>query len=567
MHKKYIIVSLVYVCLFILSCAPSTQKENSFRTDSTSIASGKELFQLNCSGCHSFKQDGIGPNLSGVSQDVDHDWLIEVVTDPQKLSDNGDERMTSLIAKYKTFMPSFAHLEHDAIENIVAYLNTHQEKINQEEVDPLALTNPIPDSIQSSNLVMNLIPWVQIPASSSEEMPRTRIIAIHFTKDNRKAFVLDQRGKLYVVQKDQPEVYMDMAALRPNFINKPGLATGFGSFAFHPEYEKNGLLYTTHTEPPSTAKADFAYADSIKVTLQWVLTEWKTSQPGGIPFKGNGRELLRVNMVTGIHGVQEIIFNPLAKKGDEDYGLLYIGIGDGGASEKGYPFLVSNKDAVWGTILRVDPSVKNSRNGQYGIPTSNPFAGANTVKSNPEIYAYGFRNPHRILWSQQGDMLVGNVGHHNIESLYIIKPGHNYGWPIREGSFVINPAGNMHYVYALPPDDSLQHISYPVAEYDHHEGNAIGLGYEYTGAQVPDLKGKLFMTDIPTGKLFYLNMDDIREGNRAPFYKFKMSIEGKPIDMVSLAGSKRVDARFARDSHGELYLFAKPEGKIYKVVR
>jgi len=34
-------------------------------------------------------------------------------------------------------------------------------------------------------------------------------------------------------------------------------------------------------------------------------------------------------MVSGIHGVQEITFNPLAKKGDEDYGLLYIGIGDG----------------------------------------------------------------------------------------------------------------------------------------------------------------------------------------------------------------------------------------------
>jgi len=72
---------------------------------------------------------------------------------------------------------------------------------------------------------------------------------------------------------------MDMAKLKPEFINEPGLGTGFGSFAFHPDFAKNGLLYTTHTEAPNSGKADFTYADSIKVTLQWVLTEWKAYEP------------------------------------------------------------------------------------------------------------------------------------------------------------------------------------------------------------------------------------------------------------------------------------------------
>ena len=103
-------------------------------------------------------------------------------------------------------------------------------------------------------------------------------------------------------------VYMDMAKLKPKFINEPGLATGFGSFAFHPDFAKNGLLYTTHTEAPGSGKADFGYADSIKVTVQWVLTEWKTKNPGAATFSGTSRELFRVNMVTGIHGVQEINF-------------------------------------------------------------------------------------------------------------------------------------------------------------------------------------------------------------------------------------------------------------------
>lgn len=559
------LLSLLCACLSIGCKTQSSENKNQYLTDSASIAEGKNLFELNCSGCHSFDRDGIGPNLSGVTQTVSYEMVIDFITNPQKVVDSGDERAAELLRKYKVVMPAFAHMEKDSIDKIAAYLHTQKTKAKAEEIDSLALSNPIPDSILFSDLVMNLKPWVKIP-SSSDEMPRTRIIKIEFTKNNKQAFVLDQRGKLYVVQNEKPEVYLDMSAMRSHFINKPGFATGFGNFAFHPDFNKNGLLYTTHSEAPAKARADFSYADSIKVTLQWVLTEWKTQQPHAIPFEGEGRELFRIDMVTGIHGVQEINFNPLAKKSDDDYGLLYIGIGDGGGTENGFPFLVNARDAIWGTILRIDASGKNSKNGHYGIPSSNPFAKSSSVKTNPEIYAYGFRNPHRFTWSKQGVMLGCSIGHHAIESLYIIKPGRNYGWPIREGSFLINPAGNMHYVYPLPDDDSLFHITYPVAEYDHNEGSAISLGYEYTGNKVPNLNGKLFITDIPTGKLFYINMADIQEGKKAPIYKFKIAIDGKVTNIVDLVGSKRVDARFARDRYGELYLFNKPNGMIYKVV-
>jgi hypothetical protein len=68
-------------------------------------------------------------------------------------------------------------------------------------------------------------------------------------------FVLDLRGKLYRLQNNKPFVYMDMAKLKTKFINEPGLATGFGSFAFHPDFFQNGLLYTTHTEAAGSGKA------------------------------------------------------------------------------------------------------------------------------------------------------------------------------------------------------------------------------------------------------------------------------------------------------------------------
>jgi hypothetical protein len=52
-------------------------------------------------------------------------------------------------------------------------------------------------------------------------------------------------------------------------------------------------------------------------------------------------------------------------------------------------------------------------------------------------------------------MLACNVGHANIESIYLIKPGHDYGWPIREGSFLVNPYGDLKRVYSLPVNDSI----------------------------------------------------------------------------------------------------------------
>ena len=63
-----------------------------------------------------------------------------------------------------------------------------------------------------------------------------------------------------------------------------------------------------------SAKADFAYSGSIKVSLQWVLTEWKIDNPASGIFSGKPREMMRVNVVSVIHGMQEIVFNPSGKK-------------------------------------------------------------------------------------------------------------------------------------------------------------------------------------------------------------------------------------------------------------
>lgn len=559
----------VLLLLYFSSFYSASQDDNAISTDSVTIAKGGSIFNQYCSGCHNFRQGGIGPQLGGLTDSVSADWIRHFIRNPKMMIESGDERAQQLFKKYKVAMPSFATFTEDEINAIISFINTHKKPDSRKaESNGKELSNPISDPIRLSNLVIGLEVVTQMPASSdSGKLPLTRITKLDFEPHTGSSFILDLRGKLYKMQNNKPIVYIDIAQLRPEFIHMPGLGTGFGSFTFHPDFANNGLLYTAHTEAPGSGKADFSYADSINVINQWVLTEWKMKNPGTATFSGASRELFRVNMMSVMHGIQEITFNPLAKPGDKDYGMLYIGIGDGGSVDEGYPFLTHSKDKVWGTILRIDPRGRDSANGQYGIPGDNPFVKSQNTKTLGEIYAYGFRNPHRITWTRAGQMLVCNIGGGSIESVNLIIPGHDYGWPIREGTFLLNPSGDMNNLYPLPVNDSIYKVTYPVAQYDHDWGYAaISGGFEYSGKAMPQLRGKFLFGDIPSGKLFYINVADIKQGKLATIKEWKISIRGVQTTLAELCQSDRADLHLGRDSNGELYILTKTDGKVYKLV-
>ena len=556
---------VVTLALCAAACSKSENSHSDIPNDSLSIAKGKAMFEQNCSACHNFRQDGIGPQLGSVTREVSQDWLKKFIHDPEVVINSGDERAEKLVARYRTVMPSFGHLTDDDVNTIVAYLHTQDAPpVTVSSAGRPPLTNPLPQPIDSSGLVVDVEFVTEIPASSREGF-KTRITKLDFMPGSERLFIVDIRGKLYELQNNKPVVYMDMARLKPKFIDKPGLATGFGSFAFHPEFLKNGLLYTTHTEGPGSAPADFHYADSIPVTLQWVVSEWKTETPNEFPFKGTSRELFRIDMVTGMHGVQEITFNPNSKTGDDDYGLLYVGVGDGACVESGFPFLVQNIEKPWGSILRIDPAGRNSINKRYGIPPSNPFVDDSNPQAAREIYAYGFRNPHRITWSRKGQMLASNIGQAQIESVNLILPGRNYGWPIREGTFLVNPYGDITKVFPLPENDAEYNITYPAAQYDHDEGLAISGGFEYTGPEIAELKGKYLFADMNNGRLYYLDLNDVRPGHITAIKEWNITYRGKRTTTSELCGSKRVDLRFGKDAHGDVYFFSKQDGKVYRM--
>jgi hypothetical protein len=75
------------------------------------------------------------------------------------------------------------------------------------------------------------------------------------------------------------------------------------------------------------------------VTYHNVITEWHATNPAAAAFDGTRRELLReAHVVANLtHPMGAVEFNPTAKPGDSDYGLLYTSGSDHGFSNGGGP--------------------------------------------------------------------------------------------------------------------------------------------------------------------------------------------------------------------------------------
>lgn len=447
------------------------------------------------------------------------------------------------------------------------------------------IADPIPDDPGMARLGLVVKEVAAFPNSKPTPAPadprlvrRARINHLGEIPDgSRRRFVPDLNGTLYVLQGETPQPFLDVkAAVGPSFFSGRGLGSGFGFVSFHPEFRHNGKFYSVHTEALEALTARTPdLTPQPRTLVHGVITEWTATDPGADRFTGTHREVLRLGFAGYSHGIQQIDFNPTARPGDEDYALLYVAAGDGGIG-------VSTDDPQnlaipQGKLLRIDPSGSSGANGKYGIPASNPFVGRSGALG--EIFAYGMRDPHRFSWDPGGRhrMFLAHIGEKNIEAIYDVRAGDNLGWSEREGPFVSNRADRCD-LYPLPADDAKLGYTYPVAAYDHNPppghpcnadvGHAIGGGFVYRGDAVPELRGKYLFTDIADGRVQYTEERAMRRG-KAPAMIHELAIfdaAGREVTMPILAGDARVDLRFGRDGAGELYLLAKANGKVWKVI-
>jgi mono/diheme cytochrome c family protein len=121
----YSFFTVACAVLIFSSCGPG-KTSYLIPTDSLSIARGQLLFNQNCSGCHGFNQDGIGPNLSGVTETDSINWLKQFIRAPKSLIESGDEHAKKISGAYHTLMPSFTDMKDEEMDQLIAFLNSHK---------------------------------------------------------------------------------------------------------------------------------------------------------------------------------------------------------------------------------------------------------------------------------------------------------------------------------------------------------------------------------------------------------------------------------------------------------
>jgi len=450
-----------------------------------------------------------------------------------------------------------------------------------------------------------------------------------------RLFINDQNGPLYIVDKKTKQFtkYLDFKGLFRRFSASSGYASGLLSFAFDPDYRRNGRFYTLHLEEidmqqprepdssgtPGLKVAGYQVTEAIKVpgqiSREAVLVEWTDTKTGNTIFEGTARELMRIQQINAIHPANEMSFDPAARRGDAEWRVMYLALGDNSTGEGRNMTLRTSPqrlDTFHGKILRIIPdlnerkdSSKISENGRYRIPNDNPFV--HRAGARAEVWAYGLRNPHRLSWGQ-GHLIANVIGLFGWETVVFVRKGANYGYSEREGNQRLSAPNNAR--GPIPDDDVLPirigeevttemvKLSYPVLQYDHSArgGDAIAGGFVYQG-KIAALRGKFIFGDLTTGRMWWADFKEMiaaEDGNpmtMAPIHELIfqwVGPDGKEQEYSSLAliastiykkrGGKadplpgraavagnRIDLRLAVDGAGELYLLTKSDGVIRQV--
>jgi len=328
--------------------------------------------------------------------------------------------------------------------------------------------------------------------------------------DTARVFVLERAGRVRIVKDGVllPTAFLDIVPLVSTFFER-----GLLGLAFHPDYDANGRF--------------FVYYNDLSGATQVV--EYAVS--GGDPDLADPtpvQPILSQAQPAANHNGGCLQFGP--------DGMLYIGLGDGGASAS----TAQDPTTNLGKMLRLDVDLPPPH-----VPPDNPFVGV--AGTNDEIWAFGLRNPWRFSFDRAtGDLWIADVGQSEREEVDFQPAastgGENYGWPCLEGTRCTgSPACSC-------ADSSLDA---PIHEYTHAEGCSITGGYVYRGAAMPALRGTYFFADYCSASVWTLRWVDGEVTD----------LRDRTSELAGLA----IPVSFGEDAAGELYVCSLG-GTVYKIV-
>lgn len=336
--------------------------------------------------------------------------------------------------------------------------------------------------------------------------------------DDRR-FIVEQPGRIRILADDNfllDEPFLNIehriVPLMQMFDER-----GLLGVAFHPDYEENGrffVYYSGYIPGGSDLGAHLWYSHTNYVA------EYRVD-----PDNPNRADHNSERIIMSFDWPQ---FNHNGGwLGFGDDGYLYIATGDGGyANDWGIGHHVEMGNGQYlgthlGKILRIDVDVED---GYYAVPDDNPFV--DDANAEPEIWAYGFRNPWRCAFDPAGEhegLFCADVGQNAYEAVQLINAGENHGWRVLEGSHCfdyVNP--NDH-----PEDCDMAGMELPIMEYQNCNVFTDCEGISITGGYVArngdGLDGKYIFGDwsarfdVMDGRIFVgtRNGDDAWEMERA----------------------------------------------------
>ena len=227
--------------------------------------------------------------------------------------------------------------------------------------------------------------------------------------------------------------------------------------------------------------------------------------------------------------------------------------------------------------------------GDYTIPPINKFAADGDPKTLGEIYAYGFRNAHRLSWDlTDGTMFASDIGMNHIEEINIVRNGGNYGWMKREGFFengMTRPGGALNQLFPLPADvlDGQRRTSSPIRwrcttttrarpSPAASPTTAASRRCAASSCSATSQRGRLFAADLAAMK----KADDGIPQTVAPVEEIQLYVRDAAATRtyVTFRSSSsgrwgsvpRADLHISRSRDGELFITSRQDGTIRMLV-
>lgn len=372
-----------------------------------------------------------------------------------------------------------------------------------------------------------------------------------------------ENGSIYIVERNdggnqlgRVRKYDLTTQTFTTFLDVTGSITSDGGLlgmTFHPDYQTNGLLYTTTNVNGTNA-----------------LDEYKVI--GGAPTLQ--RRLLQYQNLNNVfHTINEVHFRPNGNNNE-----LFVTMGDGGtqADDPGFnPALIESTSSVYGKMLRFD------------LTASFPTPATDATHAGVSVAAMGLRNPFRSGFDRQtGDFYIGDVGFNTAEEVDFIpssffansaNPPLDFGWTSREGT-VANPEpgiGGPGSPGDLNPIFDYAHGGNPLPHPSLLTGGSITGGYVYRGP-VAELQGRYFFSDFINGNVYSGNFNtgtptaNYNGANLNDLQNHTAAFES------AIGGGANIQylTSFAEDNSGNLYMVkfgnsffpSLGQGEIFRIV-